>query len=379
MILTTYSIVWGIILFTAGIITGYFFMKKGDRRMRLAAGFLFLLSICRILLPVDLLSARNIDIKYIYPQICLWLRKENDLGLSVSEGLLLIWGIVSAVLFFLMCVRQLYQSYRISRLPLFSPESRIYRIYRKAKKEVGCRQEALLVKAPFADIMSVGFFKPVILMPSYIDNLSDTDLDHIIRHELYHYLKGDLWFKLIMQIFLALLWWNPAIYLLRSSLEQFLELRCDRNVCKQFSIKEKYYYAKTLYHTLTLKKMKRNYLFSGYGGNHSNECLLQRTRCLLNEEPKASVIRIAITISMAVFLFAASYCVNPQPSGMPSPEEMEGTYTLNELPEIDRRYILRCQNGTLEYYEDDLLTKILQESDLEKEPYCSIPLYEAYK
>lgn len=318
MTITNYSIVWSIMLFTAGIITGHILLKKGDYRLRFAAGFLFLLAFCRLLLPMKCLRGYYFKIHFIYPQICRWLCKSFNRELSIGEILLALWGISFLGALCALFARQLVQFYHIRNLPSVSRDSKIFTVCQEVKSELDCRKEPeLYTCSHISGILSVGFHKPVILLPSYASQLSDEELRHIFCHELYHYINCDLWIKLLLELFICIFWWNPAVYLLRDSLEQTLELRCDKCVCRHYSMEERYYYAKTLQQILYMKKKEKEYFAMGCCGSNSGEYLLQRMKYLLNEEKKASPLRVCIIILAALFMFWASYHLVPQPVGMP--------------------------------------------------------------
>jgi beta-lactamase regulating signal transducer with metallopeptidase domain len=90
------------------------------------------------------------------------------------------------------------------------------------------RQTRLLVSDDIAAPMSLGFFHPAILIPrSLLDTLSESEVDHVVLHELAHLLRYDDWTNLAQKLIEALLPIQPAVFWLgrRMSLER--EMACD--------------------------------------------------------------------------------------------------------------------------------------------------------
>ncbi len=89
-----------------------------------------------------------------------------------------------------------------------------------------------------------GVFRPVLLMPKdKVANLSKTNAEHILLHELAHIKRGDLFvhgFYMLLQI---VYWFNPLLWLIRTRLQSLRELSCDATVAmilkeKTFSYRE---------------------------------------------------------------------------------------------------------------------------------------------
>ena len=90
------------------------------------------------------------------------------------------------------------------------------------------RQTRLLISSQIAGPVSLGFLDPAILIPrAFLDTLSDSELDHIVMHELAHLRRRDDWTNLAQRFIEAVLPIQPAVYWLshRMSLER--EMACD--------------------------------------------------------------------------------------------------------------------------------------------------------
>src|SRR5579862_5835660 len=75
-----------------------------------------------------------------------------------------------------------------------------------------CRQTRLLISRQIAGPVSLGFLDPVILIPwALLDTLSDSELDHIVMHELAHLQRRDDWTNLAQRLIEAVLPIQPAV------------------------------------------------------------------------------------------------------------------------------------------------------------------------
>jgi hypothetical protein len=75
---------------------------------------------------------------------------------------------------------------------------------------------------------AIGFFKPLVVIPSWaLHELSSTELNSILIHELAHLRRFDDWTNLAQQILKALLFFHPAVWWIESHLALEREMACD--------------------------------------------------------------------------------------------------------------------------------------------------------
>lgn len=78
--------------------------------------------------------------------------------------------------------------------------------------------------------MVVGLLRPVVLLPQVTFSLNELPL--ILKHELVHIKRKDLWYKILMLLTLAIHWFNPVIHLALRSVLNLCEISCDEEVLK---------------------------------------------------------------------------------------------------------------------------------------------------
>jgi beta-lactamase regulating signal transducer with metallopeptidase domain len=90
------------------------------------------------------------------------------------------------------------------------------------------RQTQLLVSSHIASPMSLGFLTPAILIPqALLETLSDSELEHIVLHELAHLRRRDDWTNLAQKLIEAILPVQPAVYWIRHRMSIEREMACD--------------------------------------------------------------------------------------------------------------------------------------------------------
>jgi beta-lactamase regulating signal transducer with metallopeptidase domain len=105
----------------------------------------------------------------------------------------------------------------------------------------GRRQIKVGVSDAISTPIAAGFFRPMIILPRPVaEQLSDADLNVIIRHELTHINRRDDWTKLAQKLIEAVFFFNPAVHLIGRQLELERELACDEAVVAQTSSVDSY-------------------------------------------------------------------------------------------------------------------------------------------
>ena len=92
----------------------------------------------------------------------------------------------------------------------------------------GLRKPLQVYTAAVGSPMIVGAIKPTLLLPEM--ELSTEQLSLVFRHELIHYRRRDIWYKLLLMLANAIHWFNPMVWLMVHAADRDLELSCDEAV-----------------------------------------------------------------------------------------------------------------------------------------------------
>ena len=73
--------------------------------------------------------------------------------------------------------------------------------------------------------MAEGLFAPKIYLPH--EDYSEAELEMILRHELIHWRRRDLWYKLLLVLVRSIHWFNPLVWLMVKRASWDMEISCD--------------------------------------------------------------------------------------------------------------------------------------------------------
>ena len=145
-------------------------------------------------------------------------------------------GILAMVWMAGVCVYLIWQlvSYgtikrRFTRWSIAVRDQSAMKMLEEIRRELGIKKEIGLYQSEhISGPLLIGFIRPSIIFPMV--TIEDTYLRGILRHELLHFRRGDLWYKLLLMFATSLNWFNPVVYLMARQAEMDMELACDSDV-----------------------------------------------------------------------------------------------------------------------------------------------------
>lgn len=145
-------------------------------------------------------------------------------------------------------------------------DQRLLKLLRELSDELHLTQKVSIVKYAVADSpMMIGFLRPVLVLPT--ETYSDEALYYILKHEMVHFMRHDVYWKLLFVLANAIHWFNPAVWLLHKEAVVDMELSCDERVVLRADHKSKIAYTETLYTMLHQKYTQKHPLSTQfYGG-----------------------------------------------------------------------------------------------------------------
>ena len=364
-----YSIVMAMIWFTLASMIGHFILRRAEKCGLAFIGMIFLLTTIRIFAPLDIAGSIIIRSQVIYPTVQNWMRYPIAGSVTVGGCLILLWIAGAAFQFVGLLLDWKRQRKFRNKAMLQEGNGRLDMLFQKVADEFGHHGPfCLAVGENVTSVYQAGFLHPYILLPAQIELFSDEDICNMFRHELCHFLSRDLWIKAGFQVIGCVLWWNPVMPLLKRSVEQLLELRCDRKVCRQLSEEKQLSYMTTLSALVKHGSASVAQVYMGYLGQDNDTDIMQRFRMLLLGKPRTvERCRQIISCVLCLVLFIASYCVILQPWGEPDASSFESVGTTNVGSELG--YILCKSDGTLELYCEDEFVCTLTDAALNTEPF----------
>lgn len=185
------------------------------------------------------------------------------------------------------------------------------------KAELGVKKLALAQCSAISSPMVTGFVHPTLLLP-------ETDApDAVLRHELVHAKRRDLWYKLLLVFTRAVHWFNPLVWLMARQASQDLELSCDEAVVAGRDEGFRAGYGRAILDAVDSGKGKERAPLTTYfhGGK---KAMLERLQSIVNTKARRRGV-IALVLVLALAVSASAVCViNP-----PMQTVDGGSYTLN--------------------------------------------------
>lgn len=134
-----------------------------------------------------------------------------------------VWMTVAVGIFLFNLIRHLVHRYWMvsDYEPLGTKEMEALE---RLKGSMKIRRRIRLVFWENASPMTMGFFRPVIVLPEKMrDNLPEP----VLKHELIHIKNGDMLVKVILNMITTIHWFNPLAYILMREYGKVFELMCD--------------------------------------------------------------------------------------------------------------------------------------------------------
>jgi len=163
------------------------------------------------------------------------LMMENTQKLYFEFGVLAVWLIgVFALIGFYWC-----GSYRLRQVQHFamSPAKEIQELFDRCCRKLEIRKTIQVRQSRFITApVSFGWKKPFVVLPNQrINELPQTELEHVILHELTHIRHGDLITNYLFCGMQALYWFNPMVWLALRQMRRDREVYCDWAVLNELS------------------------------------------------------------------------------------------------------------------------------------------------
>lgn len=203
MVMLVYVMPWGLLEGTYRRIVGFFWLGEVDERAK-----------CLI------------DIADIEANAVSYRTKEYRLLMWVT----LIWFMIAIILLFIRTLRYLRKRHEFHTLAIKCEDKNLEQTLKclREEKRYRCRLEIVWTRVDNETFM-LGAVKPVLFLQKQYNK---GDLYWILKHEMTHIVRKDLWLKLLLEFVRCLHWFNPFIYSLEHEIEYLCETSCDEIVIK---------------------------------------------------------------------------------------------------------------------------------------------------
>lgn len=369
--ITVYSLISAIFYFNINMIIISILRHNTLFKLKYSTSILvilFLGSLIRFVLPIEFSNTYVIESKWILPRIISLLHTTIYYNLSFGKILCIIW-IIGILIASLRTICNLYQELiKLKSYFCINGDEQLARV----RKNILYRNTKIIITPSITVPQVTGFIHAYIFLPPL--NLSDEEMHNVLKHEMQHFFGKDIFIKLFYELLKILFWWNPIVYLFQKELYDLLELRCDLKVTLKMTFEEKINYCETI-----IKVLKQINVFSEKSKtsalliNDNKNLLKQRFELIMEQgNPKYNLLKTVAGFIITISL-CSTYMFILQPQY--TPYKSNQLYYENHSDEDDN-FLIRFQDGHIEYYKANTFIRNISIEELNKVPYSNYHIYE---
>jgi len=128
-------------------------------------------------------------------------------------------------------------------------DNRTLAIWKSVRKEMRITDQIGLQRSELTGSpLLTGISYPRIMLPT--TDIPDDEMALILKHELVHYKRKDLWYKGLVLLAVAIHWFNPMVYIIAKTISLQCERSCDDEVIKYKDADSRYEYSAAIIHSI---------------------------------------------------------------------------------------------------------------------------------
>lgn len=151
--------------------------------------------------------------------------------------------------------------------------------------------------------MLVGFLRPILFLPH--ETYTQEELQFIIKHELIHYKRKDILYKLLLLVVQAIHWFNPLIWFMVREASRDIEIYCDYTMVERHSFNYRKQYCEAIYSAMQSKNSRSLPLSTNFA--RGKKLIKSRFMSILTMEYKKNGL---IPFLLVTLLIVIAACTN---------------------------------------------------------------------
>ena len=251
---------------------------------------------------VDARAKGLIDIANIETKEIAYQTKEYHVLMLV----VLIWFAIAMLFLLIRIIISLRKSHALHALAIKCEDKNLEQTMKYLQETIRYRHRPEIVWTRVDnETFTLGTIVPVIFLQK---EYAQGDLYWILKHEMTHIIRMDLWVKLLLEFVCCLHWFNPLIYLLEHEIRYLCETSCDERVVKGCTEEECRAYTDLLDRNRSDDKPRNLFDSASEDGNEIDKriALLKNRKCIRARE-KAVTICIFVLLVFLSSLTALAY------------------------------------------------------------------------
>lgn len=260
-----------------------------------------------IVVPVLFFKQRQPEITYVNGEdIKMWISvvegTENIIEKRwnwLSLFLLILWLTGFCLIFVRGAIRDSKTLKQLEILATLEDDQQINQSKDTIRKELNIQKNIDIYRTRLVTSPCIcGILKPKIFFPDIVCSSEETEF--LLRHELYHYKRHDVFYNMLISLFWGVHWFNPITWFFTAYLYNFCEVTCDQDVLKTCKQEQREKYANLLIQISGDMKGRKVYGLTSF--KSQSEHFMQRRLYNIMKQKKCGKKAIAVGVICSLSL-----------------------------------------------------------------------------
>lgn len=150
--------------------------------------------------------------------------------------------------------------------------------------------------------MVMGMIRPVLILPETA--LTESRLPYVLRHELVHYRRGDIFWRWLAVLATSIHWFNPVVYVAAAQMQEACEISCDWCVVRSMEQAKRDDYMRVILELLAEAMAKKQILTTQMT---SEKKQLQRRFTMIRNQKPVGMKKLLLSVCVGTALLGAAW------------------------------------------------------------------------
>ncbi len=150
--------------------------------------------------------------------------------------------------------------------------------------------------------MVMGMIRPVLILPETA--LTESRLPYVLRHELVHYRRGDIFWRWLAVLATSVHWFNPVVYVAAAQMQEACEISCDWCVVRSMEEEKRNDYMRVILELLAEAMAKKQILTTQMA---SEKKQLQRRFTMIRNQKPVGKKNILLSVCVGTALLGTAW------------------------------------------------------------------------
>lgn len=150
--------------------------------------------------------------------------------------------------------------------------------------------------------MVMGMIRPTLILPETA--LTESRLPYVLRHELVHYRRGDIFWRWLAVLATSIHWFNPVVYVTAAQMQEACEISCDWCVVRSMEEAKRNDYMRVILELLAEAMAKKQILTTQMA---SEKKQLQRRFTMIRNQKPVGMKKLLLGVCVGTALLGAAW------------------------------------------------------------------------